>query len=138
MNPTYPQPFPVEAFPPVAYNALMEVQRNTQAPLPLIASSLLGAISLAIQSKVDVCRSDGLSGPCSLFLLTIAESGERKSTVDKLFSKPIRDFEARQAIAMKPHLEKYRAEKAAWKEKRKGILLAIRASAKKVGETDVL
>ena len=135
-NPVDQQPFPVDAFPPIAYNAIMEVQRNTQTPFPMIASSMLGALSLAIQSKVDVCRMDGLTGPCSLFVLTIAESGERKTTIDKLFTKPIRDFEASQAIAMKPELEKYRAEKAAWIEKRKGILLAIRANAKQGEKAD--
>lgn len=131
-------PFPVEAFPSIAYNAIMEVQRNTQAPFPMIASSMLGSLSLTIQSKVDVRRMDGLIGPCSLFLLTIAESGERKSTVDKLFIKPIRDFETSRAIAMKPELEKYRAEKAAWQEKRKGILHAIRANAQQGEITDEL
>ncbi len=131
------RPFPVSAFPPIAYNAIMEIQRNTQTPFPMIASSMLGALSLVIQDKVDVRRMEGLTGPCSLFLLTIAESGERKSTVDKLFIKPIRDFEASQAIAMKPELEKYRAENAIWKEKRKGILLAIRANTKQGEEADV-
>lgn len=134
----FQRPYPIEAFPPILLNAIRDTQRNTQAPLSLIASSMLGAISLACQSKVDVRRMDGLLSPCSLFVLSIAESGDRKTTCDKPLMQAVRDFEESQAVSMKPILAKYRAEKSASDEKKKGLLRAIRIQAKQGEPTDEL
>ncbi len=82
--------FPVDAFPPLIKNAICEAHEVTKAPIALIAASALGAISLACQNRIDVIRPGNHRGPVSLFVLTIAESGERKSTVDKLLLKPLR------------------------------------------------
>lgn len=87
------RPFPVDAFPKIIRNAIYEVEQHTQAPQALIAASALGVISLACQNRVDVCRLNDLRSPVSLFLLTLAESGERKSTVDKMLMKPIYQLE---------------------------------------------
>ncbi|TBM09568.1 DUF3987 domain-containing protein [Hafnia paralvei] len=87
------RPFPVDAFPQIIRNAIYEVEQHTQAPQGLIAASALGVISLACQNRIDVCRLNSLRGPVSLFLLTLAESGERKSTVDKLLMKPLYQLE---------------------------------------------
>lgn len=86
-------PFPVDAFPQIIRNAIYEVEQHTQAPQALIAASALGVISLACQNRIDVCRLNNLRGPVSLFLMTLAESGERKSTVDKLLMKPLYQLE---------------------------------------------
>jgi putative DNA primase/helicase len=63
-------------------NAVEEVQGFTKAPTPLVASSALAALSVAAQAHGDVQRAEKLTGPTSLFILTIADSGERKSTCD--------------------------------------------------------
>ncbi|MBS1207824.1 MAG: hypothetical protein H6R19_222 [Proteobacteria bacterium] len=89
-----PLPFPVEALPPTLRAAVEEASIVTQAPLALIASSALAAASLAVQAKYDVKRYDDLVSPCSLYVITIAESGERKTTVDRLFMTPFEQFEA--------------------------------------------
>lgn len=52
-----------------------------------MAASALGAVSLVCQNLIDVCRLNTLRGR-SLFFLTLAESGERKTAVDKLLMKP--------------------------------------------------
>jgi len=59
------------------------VQAAVQAPVEMVASSALSVASLAAQSLADVRRSVTLTGPCSLYYLTVAESGDRKSTVDR-------------------------------------------------------
>ena len=68
-----------------------------------MASSALGALSLTGQAYVDVKRAEGLTGPTSLFLLTIADSGERKSTCDKFFTEPIRNYERQQPRPRSQH-----------------------------------
>lgn len=85
--------FPVWALPPLIRGAVEEAAAVTQAPAALIASSALAAASLAVQTKFDVRRYNGLTSPCSLFFITIAESGERKTTVDKFFFSPFWEFE---------------------------------------------
>jgi hypothetical protein len=92
-------PFPVDAFPQIIRNAIYEVEQHTQAPQGLIAASALGVISLACQNRIDVCRLTNLRSPVSLFLLTLAESGERKSTVDKMLMKPLYQLEENYLIS---------------------------------------
>ena len=92
------RPFPVQVLPLIIRNAVYEVTQNTQAPLALVAASALGAISLACQNGIDVCRFNNLRSPVSLFLLTLADSGERKSSVDKALMKPLYDLEEQRFI----------------------------------------
>jgi hypothetical protein len=54
-----------------------------QAPLALCGQSVLAAASLAAQPHADV-SIDGRRHPLSLWAITIAESGERKSAVDRI------------------------------------------------------
>ena len=83
--------YPLDALPLTVRAAVTEVQGFTLAPIALVASSALGALSLSIQGLVDVKRVEGLYGPVSLFVLTVADSGERKSTCDQFFTAEIRE-----------------------------------------------
>ena len=130
------EPYPSDALPDVVRGAVEEVQAFTQAPLALVACSALGALSLTGQAYVDVKRTEGLTGPTSLFLLTIADSGERKSTCDQFFTKPIREYERQQMEAMQPALSNYRAEMAAWESSQTGIKDNIRLKAKRGDPVD--
>ncbi len=125
-----PEPYPLDALPNTLRKAIEEVQEFTQAPIAMVASSALAAVSLAIHAHADVQRAGKLNGPTSLFLLTIADSGERKSTCDGFFTKAIRDYEAAQAEKAKPELKDYAANAEAWEAKRSGIKDKIRQLAK--------
>jgi Protein of unknown function (DUF3987) len=89
----YQNNFPVEYLPPLIKNAVLEMHRNTQFPLPLIVSSALGAISLACQNTIDVRLPVGSVSSCSLYMLVVADSGQGKTPVDNYFNQPFRDFE---------------------------------------------
>ena len=133
-----PEPYPLDALPGKVRAAVEEVQGFVKAPRPMVASSALAALSLAIQAHVDVKRADKLHGPTGLFLLTIADSGERKSTCDGFFTKAIRDYETEQLEENKPVLRDYEANKASWGAERDGLLMAIKDAAKKGESTDDL
>lgn len=92
------RPFPVHVLPSIIRNTVYEVTQNTQAPLALVAASALGTVSLACQNGIDVCRFNHLRSPVSLFLLTLADSGERKSSVDKALMKPLYQLEEQKFI----------------------------------------
>ena len=124
------EPYPLDALPDAIRKAVIDVQGFTKAPIPMVASSALAALSLAIQAHADVRRAEKLHGPVGLFLLTIADSGERKSTCDGFFTKAIRDYEAQQAEAGKPILKDYNAANAAWEAERDGIISAIKQAGK--------
>lgn len=74
-----------------------------------MAASAPGAVSLVCQNLIDVCRLNTLRGR-SLFFLTLAESGERKTAVDKLLMKPLYQQEMQL-------YSRYKSELAVWKNK---------------------
>ncbi|KAB2923696.1 MAG: DUF3987 domain-containing protein [Dechloromonas sp.] len=110
MNALYPLPvFPSGVFPYLIEDALLEVTRFVQAPMPMTASSFLSVMSAVVQRVADVRLPIGSIRPTSLFTLTIAESGERKSTVDDLVAKPLRKHDAvteRRYIEQRQNFEK--------------------------------
>ncbi|MBK9219661.1 MAG: DUF3987 domain-containing protein [Uliginosibacterium sp.] len=120
----------MEVLPGAIRAAVEEVAGFVKAPLPMVASSALAALSLAIQAHADVMRAEKLHGPVGLFLLTIADSGERKSTCDGFFSNLIRDYQESQTEAAKPALQDHRAAIAAWEARHGGIKENIRQLAK--------
>jgi len=130
------EPYPLDALPDTLCAAVKEVQSFTKAPIPLVASSALAALSLSIQAHLDVKRAENLTGPVGVFLLTIADSGERKSTCDGFFMRAIRDYEAQQAELAKPNLKDHQAIECAWEAKRAGIKDKIRTLAKSGSSTD--
>jgi len=124
------QDYPIDSLPAAVRCAVLEVAGFVKAPIPLIATSALAALSLAIQAHVDVQRAEKLHGPCGLFMLAIADSGERKSTCDGFFTRAIRDYEAREQEAAKPLITAYKSEHAAWEAQRSGLKEKIKALAK--------
>jgi len=130
------EPYPIDALPNMLRAAVEEVQNFTKAPVALVASSALAALSVSAQAHLDVKRAENLHGPVGLFLLTIACSGERKSTCDGFFMRAIRDYEARQAELAEPNLKDHQAVESAWESKRAGIKDKIRTLAKAGNPTD--
>jgi hypothetical protein len=59
----------------------------------MCAASVLASAALAAQGHRDAETLNG-TAPASLFLLTVAESGERKSTADGFAMRGVRGFEA--------------------------------------------
>jgi putative DNA primase/helicase len=121
-----PEPYPLDALPDTIRAAVEEVAGFVKAPAALVASSALAALSLACQAHIDAKRAEKLHGPVSLFLLTIADSGERKSTCDGFFVSSIRQYQEEQAEVMKPAIKEYQAAIAAWEAEREGIIAAIK------------
>lgn len=108
-------PYPVAALPPLIRDAIIEVASYVQAPDAMIAASALAAVSTAVQTGFSVSRNSALIGPATLYLLTVADSGERKSTVDKLFTAPIRDWEAQQRKDFRERRARFEAALEDWK-----------------------
>lgn len=120
-----PPPFPILAAPELIKNAMIEAAQFTQAPDALVGSAILAAVSLACQNSINVQRFEGLSGPCSLIVLILAESGERKSAVDNLATKAFQDFDEEQIAQIKLHSAQHKAICTTWNIELKVIQSAI-------------
>jgi hypothetical protein len=115
--------FPVSALGDLACGAAMAIHELTGAPVAMCATSVLAAMSLATQAHADVELAHGNTiSLLSLFFLVIALSGERKSTVDKLANKPVRDRERELREAHKAAMADYENSLAALDAARKDIL----------------
>jgi putative DNA primase/helicase len=132
------EPYPIGELPLSIRAAIDEVQGFTKAPTAMIATSAIAALSLSIQAHVDIERAQGLHGPVSLYLMTIADSGERKSTVDGFFTTAIREYEATQAEKAKPLISDYTANLLAWESKCNGIKDKIRTLTKENKPTAII
>lgn len=91
----FDQPFPYREFPPLILDAFMEAAYSIKAPDALIATTAIAASAAAIHAEFDVVRPNGMIGPTSIFAMTIAQSGERKSSVDREFFCVFQDFDNR-------------------------------------------
>jgi len=114
------QPFPVGALGPLR-DAVEAVQGMTQAPVAIPAASALAVASLAVQGFADVETLGGIR-PTSLYLLTIAQSGERKSSCDKPLMQALRDHEREQADAYSAAFKKWQADMDLYDAQKKGML----------------
>lgn len=125
-----PDNYPVDALPPIIRDAVLEASDIVKSPFGLLANSALGAISQACQASVRVKRFNGLTSPVHLFLMTIAESGERKTTADRLFTTAFPEFERKLTLSLQPAFTKFESDLGAWKAEKKGLTSAISKNAK--------
>jgi hypothetical protein len=114
------EPYPVTALGPLQ-QVVQAVQDITQAPVALAAQSALSVASLVVQGFANV-ETLGGDSPVSLFCLTIAESGERKSSCDRLLMRGVRDHEQAQAATYRRDMVEYETAREIWSGKRKRML----------------
>jgi hypothetical protein len=116
-----PEAFPMQALGPLR-DAAEALHDMTQAPEAMCAQSVLAAATLACQAHADVALPSGIR-PLTSYFVTIAESGERKSSVDRLALHPVTDKEEALRSASDGERADYAAERTAWE--------AVRDEAKK-------
>lgn len=113
-------PYPVESLGPLR-GAVEAVQGMTQAPMAIPAASALSIASLAVQGFANV-ETLGGARPVSLNVLTIAKSGERKSSCDAPLMAALRDFEREEAKEQADAMTAWQNAHALWKGERDRIL----------------
>jgi len=101
-------PYPIASLGRFA-EAAQVITDQVQAPASVVAQSILAAGSLVAQPHIDV-EIDGRISPVSLYLITVAASGERKTATDKIVLAPVKKYE-RQLV------ENYDQELIAWSVK---------------------
>lgn len=119
-------PYPDHALPGVLGDAVRQAQMFVQAPMALVACSALSTLSVAVQGLVNVRRDHHLVGPVSLYLLALADSGERKTTCDAIFGAGLRLWESERRQDLGHDIKKSEAALATFEAKKSGLLDAIK------------
>lgn len=116
--------YPVQSLGPLR-SVVEAVQGMTQAPIAIPAASALTVASLATQGFSDVQTLGGVR-PLSLYALTIARSGERKSSCDGPLLTGLREHEREQALVYRDAVATWQNVHALWKGDRDRILAIAR------------
>lgn len=123
-----PKCFPFEALGSVLGPVAKRIHEIVKAPDSICGQSVLAAAALITQAHADV-SIDGRTHPLSLFLLTAAESGDRKSAVDSIVLKPVRDYEKMLAKCSIQEKQLYKNKLDAWKRQRELIMREFKSDA---------
>ena len=113
-------PYPVEHLGPLQ-PVVEAVQGMTQAPVAIPAASALAVASLAVQGFANVATLAG-PRPLSLYIMTIARSGERKSSCDAPVMAALREHEMEQAKSHREAVISWENKHALWKGERNYIV----------------
>ncbi|WP_176761455.1 DUF3987 domain-containing protein [Billgrantia gudaonensis] len=123
--------YPLDALGPLLGEAAERLAWHVQAPDGMAGQSVLAAAALAVQGHVDVERGVIGAGPSSLFCITVAESGERKSTMDRLALRPVREWERVRRESQREELARFKAGHEAWQLRRQSLVNANKGKADK-------
>lgn len=119
-----PKPYPINALGEILAPAARALQSIIRAPDAVCAQSVLGAAALACQAFGNI-HIDGREIPLSLFMITVAESGERKSAADRVALKPIYEWQHLQNSIYRKDLLNYQRKFEVWKARKKDFIKNI-------------
>ena len=101
------QPYPVQALGGILGPAVERMAEVIGVPQALAAQSVLAASALATQGHAGL-QLDGRNYPLSLYLITVAASGDRKTAADRFALLPARQWEREQWQRYREQLARYR------------------------------
>uniref|UniRef100_Q0HVU6 DUF3987 domain-containing protein n=1 Tax=Shewanella sp. (strain MR-7) TaxID=60481 RepID=Q0HVU6_SHESR len=110
---------------PKMEKAFEEASALLQAPEAMIVACQLTAMATAMQGMLNVEIPTRKIAPVSLMLTTIAQSGERKSTVDNLFMGVMKTIENEQEDEYVKSQKKYEVQEDIYNEKKSRLKKTI-------------
>jgi hypothetical protein len=116
-----PEPFPLDALGPELATAAQAICDVVQAPLEMCVAGVLASTSLAISAYVDVTLPTGQTKPTSCWFWSIAESGERKTTIDDQAHWPQKQREKHLHDRREVELEEYEVSRKIWEARNEAI-----------------
>lgn len=104
-----PHPYPVDELPAIIRDATYAIAEKVKAPIALAGQCVIGAAIYLALTRADAKDAIGESMPVSTAMLSLADSGDRKSTCHKLAFLPIgnqqQDLAREQARQLKEYNE---------------------------------
>ena len=117
-----PEEFPHSALGEILGEASRAIAHDVQAPDSLAAGSVLAAASLASSPLANVVLPHGQRSPLSLFVITGAGSGDRKSAVDAVACHEIEEVRKQQVRDYSKAIQHFEAEMASLKKGDKELI----------------
>lgn len=111
-----PTEFPIDSLPEILKNAVLALHDKIQAPIALCVQSVLAAANLTVQGHVNIMMPFGEIKPISCFFLTIAESGERKTSCDNVILKTVKKHEEELRKQYNIDLQAWENDCTAWQK----------------------
>ena len=115
-------PFPMVALGSVLGDAAMAIVDQVQCPQAIAGQSVLAVATLAVQGQANIELPQGSTAPLSSFFLTVAHSGDRKSTADRTALWPVHQREKALREQYDDAMPAYTIRQASWEASRKQIL----------------
>ncbi|HHN4207328.1 YfjI family protein [Pseudomonas aeruginosa] len=122
-----PSSYPLDALGDILGGAAKAIAESVQVPDAMAGQSILTAAAMATQPHSNVLRAGQLI-PLSLFGLTVAESGDRKSTADRLALRSHYERQSNLLMAHKTGAKAYRDRQDAYQKARSAILDKIKSN----------
>lgn len=116
------EPYPVDTLGTLLGGAAKAIHEKIQAPQAICAQSVLAAATLAVQGHADIELPIGQSRPLSAFFMTIATTGERKSSCDTEALRPVNNKEETLRTAYQTDSFQWQNRKDAWDRGRSEVL----------------
>ncbi len=116
-----PEPFPVDALGELAPVA-EAIRSRTQAPASIPAQAVLAAAAHAVQAHASIRLPHGQERPVSLYLVTVADSGARKTTAEGDAMRPQRAREAELRALYGPAMMRFENSRDVYDSERRRIL----------------
>ncbi|EFC9832182.1 DUF3987 domain-containing protein [Escherichia coli] len=135
---TIPMPtIPLWAFTPMMQKGINYLQDGGKIPVELVVNVVLAAVSEACQSHIEIINPyTNMPEPCALYIVTLADSGTGKSTVNKQLRKPFDELKAELDEAFQNKLLAYKRDYAVWETKLQALKSNLRMVVKKGLPTD--
>lgn len=115
------EPYPVDALGPLLSRTTSAIARKVQVPPAMAAQSVLATAALAAQAFGDVRLPYGQVRPLSLYFVTVAVSGDRKSSSDNEALWPVERREKKLREEQVEEMKDWRASRDAWSAEHKRI-----------------
>ena len=111
-----PTEFPIDSLPLILKDTVIALHDKIQAPIALCAQSVLAVVNLTVQGHINIMMPFGETKPISCFFLTIAESGERKTSCDNAILKTVKEYEEELRKQYNIDLQTWEHECTAWQK----------------------
>ncbi len=117
-------------------SAVVEACDNLQVSREMALTTALGAMAIACQGLIDIRQPTGNVVNGGLMLLTIAESGERKTTTEKQFFKGLRDVQNEKLEDASREQKDYQKKFHVWKLKLSALQSTLKAAMKEDAKSE--
>ena len=120
-DPLKPEPFPFSSLPVNASLYAQELADKNMVADSIVGSSVLATCSLSVQGNIKIKTGHGGSHPVSLYMLSVAESGEGKTTIESRLKTAIDEKEREDYKTYRQEFDIASHRLKQWEEEKKNI-----------------